>query len=154
MKRLIYLSSAWDQFQPGELASLLDVARRNNIREGLTGLLLYHDGSFMQVLEGDGEAVDRIFRTIRKDGRHNRVLVLSQTEGVTRLFPDWAMALARPETLATEDPGSVRLICTVMEELRDLETQDPRLATLMRSFLASFRDLSGPHRPERRDGSP
>jgi len=153
MKRLIYLSSAWDQFQPEDLASLLAVARRNNIRDGLTGVLLFHDGSFMQVLEGDAEAVDRVFRRIRKDGRHNRILVLSQTEGVTRLFPGWAMALARPDALAMDDPEGVRPIHKVMEDLRNIEAQDPRVATLMRSFLASFRDLSRPHGTETRDDS-
>ena len=58
MFHLVYVSSAVRPFSKSELVELLNVTRDNNSRLGVTGMLLYRDGNFMQVLEG-GEPVVR-----------------------------------------------------------------------------------------------
>ena len=47
-----YVSSATHLMTEDELAAILDVSRERNARDGITGLLLYSDGDFIQVLEG------------------------------------------------------------------------------------------------------
>ena len=67
MKRLIYLSSAVRLATRDDLAQILGAARRNNRRDGVTGLLMYHDGTFLQILEGEETAVDRVFEQNRAE---------------------------------------------------------------------------------------
>ena len=93
MYQLVYVSTATREFNGKELADLLQVARRNNGRDGVTGMLLYHGGSFFQVLEGDEEKVREIFDRVERDPRHQKVTVLHEEEQVdSRDFPDWSMA--------------------------------------------------------------
>ncbi len=61
MFSLTYVSSAVRPFAEDELADLLAVSRQNNARLGITGMLLYKDGNFMQVLEGEEAEVRTLY---------------------------------------------------------------------------------------------
>ncbi len=56
---LVYVSSATLLFPGEDLRALLATSRKNNAELGVTGMLLYKDGNFIQILEGDEEAVRR-----------------------------------------------------------------------------------------------
>ena len=58
LMHLIYSSAATQVFTPEDLAALLALARKKNASLAVTGMLLHIDGSFLQVLEGEPEAVD------------------------------------------------------------------------------------------------
>ena len=90
---VVYISSAVKQFSPPELAELLAKSRVNNARSGLTGMLLYKDGNFMQVLEGEAAAVGALEAKIAADPRHRGMITLLRGELLTRDFSDWSMAL-------------------------------------------------------------
>jgi hypothetical protein len=66
MHRIIYLSSGIKIFSDEEINDLLKVSRNNNEKNGITGLLLYSDGNFMQILEGEKEAVENTYKKIAK----------------------------------------------------------------------------------------
>jgi hypothetical protein len=89
--QLLYLSAASVPMKPAELASLLLKARMNNQSLGVTGILLYHTGSFFQVLEGDLSVVKNLFERIKRDPRHDRVALLTLQEDSQRTFGDWSM---------------------------------------------------------------
>ena len=91
MFQLVYLSSASQPFSEDGLIALLTQARQNNVAHGLTGMLLYKDGNFMQVLEGDEAEVRRLFHTIEQDPRHHGTTVLLEEPIQARLFADWSM---------------------------------------------------------------
>lgn len=91
MYQLIYVSSATALFSKEELISILKKSRENNVRLGVTGLLLYKEGNIMQLLEGDKAVVDRIFAKVSEDGRHFNVITLFSGEVAQREFPDWSM---------------------------------------------------------------
>ncbi len=61
---LVYVSSATRPFSGEDLRALLATCRKNNAELGVTGMLLYKDGNFMQVLEGDEEAVRGLYEKI------------------------------------------------------------------------------------------
>ena len=82
---------------PFELQQILAASRRNNARHGITGALLYNEGVFAQTLEGPFEAVQAIFEQIQADERHVDIVLLQAEPVGTRLFAEWAMALAEPE---------------------------------------------------------
>ncbi|MCC6392753.1 MAG: BLUF domain-containing protein [Bryobacterales bacterium] len=91
MTQLIYVSSASHPMEKRELNALLEVTRRNNERDGITGTLVYSEGNFLEVLEGDTEAVHETFRRILKDTRHGGILVLSERKIKEREFAGWSM---------------------------------------------------------------
>ena len=91
MWSLVYISSAVRLFSNDELKALLEQSRAKNARLAITGMLLYQDGNFMQVLEGPHEAVLGLYRTIECDPRHHGVLELIRQRIETREFAGWSM---------------------------------------------------------------
>jgi hypothetical protein len=107
VNRIIYCSQASHDFDPDELVALLGSARSRNEPAGLTGLLLYCSQSFLQVLEGDPEALRATYTRIAADERHTNLRLLMNAEVPTALFPDWSMGFEHldDEELAEELPG-------------------------------------------------
>ena len=91
MFSIVYVSSAIQPFTQEELLALLEESRDNNAAVGVTGMLLYKDGSFMQVLEGEQTAVQQVFGKISRDPRHRGVVVLLKQTLAARDFEDWSM---------------------------------------------------------------
>lgn len=88
---IVYLSSATAAFGTRELLDLLESARTKNARLGITGLLLYKDGDFIQLIEGERAAVEALLHTIKKDPRHMQTTVLLEGYSDERLFSGWSM---------------------------------------------------------------
>ena len=88
---LAYVSTETEPFSQIDLVELLAVARGANAERGVTGLLLYREGCFYQVLEGNEFAVNKTFNDIERDPRHQDVQVLFKGESESREFPDWQM---------------------------------------------------------------
>lgn len=88
---LAYVSSATQLFSKADLVDLLIRSREKNSRLGITGLLLYRDGNFMQVLEGEEKAVLELYGTICRDSRHFGQFILDQGHCDARQFSEWAM---------------------------------------------------------------
>lgn len=99
----IYISSATRLFGQDELVELMRACRRNNHANGVTGLLLYHEGSFIQVLEGPQNAVEATFHRIEQDPRHQGVIELLHGEIPARRFPQWSMGFKTSLDLTDED---------------------------------------------------
>lgn len=75
-----------------QIAQILASARRNNARNGVTGALLFSDGCFAQVLEGQQCNVEAVFESIQCDHRHCDVTILHLHEVERRSFGEWSMA--------------------------------------------------------------
>jgi superfamily II DNA or RNA helicase len=87
----IYASAASRDFETDELADLLQAARENNARLGLTGMLLYAEGGFFQVLEGQPDVVEALYAKIERDRRHAQVTLVIKEPIPKRYFDDWTM---------------------------------------------------------------
>lgn len=92
--QLVYTSSARDRYLTREhLQTILNHSRHRNASKGITGLLLYRDGTFAQFLEGPIHHVEALFETIRQDERHRGVIVVLKRQGLQkRDFDGWRMA--------------------------------------------------------------
>lgn len=104
--RIVYVSAAAESFSKSALLELLTQARDKNQRLGVTGMLLYKDGDFIQLLEGEEPVVKDLYGTIRTDFRHSGTIVLDEGKIDARLFSDWSMGfrdLSDPAVQAT--PG-------------------------------------------------
>ena len=142
MLRIVYLSFAWRDFTPADLPRILETARQNNARDGLTGLLVFDRGSFLQILEGAPDAVTACFDRISRDSRHGGIVVVARKPVETRLFPDWSMSFANPgatlgDTCLSED---VRGFAAFSEALTRIEAEDRRAGAMLRGVLTSFDD--------------
>lgn len=90
--RLVYISKASKDLNDRELAEILSVSRERNSRKEITGLLLFVEGGFLQVLEGEKKQVEKLYEHIGLDSRHFTVKRLQSGETGDRLFGDWSMA--------------------------------------------------------------
>jgi Sensors of blue-light using FAD len=88
--------------QTDDLEGLLDHARRRNAATGITGALVYAEGVFLQILEGDKVQVQDLMAKIRQDVRHESVIVLRESEVPAPIFGNWKMAYvgATPQQVA------------------------------------------------------
>ena len=114
---LAYQSRAVIRPTKDALNRLLDVARKRNQCEGLTGLLVYNRGYFFQWLEGPSDALSRVWDSIQRDGRHCEIKVLREDVLVRRFFESWDMRLTRCK------PGGVWQINAAVEEPHQLLAQ-------------------------------
>ena len=88
---LVYKSTALVELDRYELNPLLHQARARNKRLKITGLLLYANKRFLQVLEGEEKNVLSLYSEIQQDPRHTKLEVLMQNPIDKRMFPDWSM---------------------------------------------------------------
>ncbi len=96
MIELVYMSQAQHLFSEKELEELLIVARRNNTKRGISGMLLYDGkGTFLQAIEGEKSQIDELFDIISQDPRHSMIQQLSYNTIVERSFGDWKMGFKR-----------------------------------------------------------
>lgn len=93
---IVYVSHAEGKVSEAELERILEASRRNNSRDGITGALLHHEGSFMQCLEGEESSVRSAYARISEDARHGGVFVLMDEPIAERAFPSWSMAHLQP----------------------------------------------------------
>ena len=98
MYHLIYVSSAVNLFTDEQLKQLLEVSRTNNGKRNITGMLLYLDGNFIQVLEGEQTAVIETHQRIARDPRHKGLMTLLQGNIPEREFSDWSMGFRNVES--------------------------------------------------------
>ena len=87
---LLYVSLLRDGDE-SVLPAILESARRHNARQGITGMLLYRNGHFLQVLEGDAAPVHETFSRILLDERHRYVCKLDELRVEHRCFGQWTM---------------------------------------------------------------
>lgn len=95
IKQLVYASRQAVEFDGLRLVSLLYTARDRNAALGITGVLLYSNGLFVQCLEGPPENVDAIYARICLDRRHQELVVLQSIDTDERHFQTWMMGCAK-----------------------------------------------------------
>lgn len=95
LEAIAYVSSAVGSPSEAELAALLESARAKNDEVGVTGVLLYHDGTFFQYFEGSPAAVEIVYERIRRSVMHHGIIELMRTPIDVRAFARWSMGFTR-----------------------------------------------------------
>jgi hypothetical protein len=128
--RLLYVSRAVDKDCAAAIESILHTSRGHNLNQGITGILCYGGGVFLQAIEGGREAVNKLYNHIVVDQRHTDVVLLHYEEIHERRFGGWTMGQVnltklntsivlkyseRPEFDPYSVPGKVSL--ALLEEL-------------------------------------
>lgn len=92
LTRIVYASHARAAAED-DIPAILAWSRRVNPGLGVTGVLCFLDGVYMQYLEGEEAELDALFASIRTDARHHDVTLLERRAVPGRAFCEWAMAL-------------------------------------------------------------
>lgn len=143
LRRLIYISSATGEFGQAQLDGILSRSRSNNTARGLTGVLLFHDGCFFQVLEGEAASVEQTFDAISQDNRHGGVIVLESREVHERGFPQWSMGYVRSHQLHPDQrQWLVDLAARVCAENPEPLSDVSGINVHIDAFLSSFREFA------------
>ncbi|WP_291008163.1 BLUF domain-containing protein [Hydrogenophaga sp.] len=128
--RLLYVSRAVSKDSAQVIESILDSSRSHNLGNGITGVLCYGGGVFLQAIEGGRTAVNALYNHIAADERHTDVVLLHYEEIAERRFGGWTMGQVNLSKLNTSivlkysekpefDPYSVsgRVSLALLEEL-------------------------------------
>ncbi len=95
MYHLVYTSVAVSPFSEADLVQLLEQSRNSNKTTDITGILLYIQGKFIQVLEGEKTAVNKLYTKIVGDGRHKKVTIVIEGDSKERMFKGWSMGFKK-----------------------------------------------------------
>ena len=135
---LVYVSSAVDLFSTEDLVALLETSRRNNTRDGVTGMLLYKAGNFMQVLEGEEDKVRTVHERIERDPRHRGLITLLEQRSDARQFGGWSMGFRNLADPSLRDvPGFSEFLNVSLNNARYFG-QPSRVQRLLRTFRQSM----------------
>lgn len=128
LSTLVYESQAVAPLSDTDLHQLIDSSQTRNQAEGVTGLLVYFEGRFLQWLEGPGDGLRRVWQSIRQDARHTRIALLGESPTPVRLFGDRALLLGK--RCAGDDaprPDVIELPTELIETLRHSTESAPAL---------------------------
>ncbi len=129
----IYASVAAPDFEEHEIPELLEQSRADNEKADLTGMLLYVDGSFFQVLEGRQAVVDTVYARIIRDDRHSRITLIIREPIARRNFAEWSMGFS---TIDRSDAGAAIGENDFFQSASCIERLD---ASRAKKLLAAFR---------------
>lgn len=111
----VYVSSAAFDLSSKDIEQILVQARAHNEQNDLSGLLLFHDGDFIQVLEGERDRVEATLARIQKDSRHKGMIRLLERTIEAREFGDWRMGFISSDEIVREHHAFSDFLMTVGE---------------------------------------
>jgi hypothetical protein len=100
--RLIYSSTAHPELTPQDLKEILAVSEKNNSENGITGLLCYGNQTFLQILEGEWDEVNKTYHRIAQDERHHTPRLIECLPISCRAFEVWSMQAITLNEFSTE----------------------------------------------------
>ncbi len=107
---LSYLSESVSDMSFLGLMRLLESARAFNQKHGVTGILLYDNQQFGQVIEGERASIMKVWKRIQDDKRHHRIELIEIREISERSFPDWLLRFYGGDTLIKDYPALAEMV--------------------------------------------
>jgi len=117
MKRITYISRLSAPLSHEAIIAIGINSSRNNQEVGITGLLVYFNKIFFQMMEGGEQEIDRLFDKIKQDTRHTDVLCLKAEYDISeRFFPSWSMKTINLDNTADELVRPVKILLQTVVE--------------------------------------
>ena len=137
---LLYCSvSVAPQITDVDLEHILASARRRNLEEGITGMLLYYRGGFVQILEGSKESAENIYeKFIGPDLKHTALNKVHQNTISHRSFGEWSMGFIDAPEIESRMPSTA--IGILMNTLTD-EAKSKPLSLGLNAFVSIYNQM-------------
>jgi hypothetical protein len=136
--QLGYISKPIGLMDDQKLADILEKSRKNNSENEITGILLYSEGSFLQVLEGEPARIHETFFRIKADPRHQSINVLFEEPISDRHFKNWSMDFHHLHAGEIAKVPGMRHFLNQSRLLSDFLIAQGHPATLLKSMLMHF----------------
>ena len=136
--RLIYSSAAAPDLDMDDLQQMLAESRVRNRAHDITGVLVYVDGVFLQILEGEKDKVLELMDTIERDPRHSGVKVFDEHDGVERAFASWNMAYLSPSAEEVSEWAELAAGTTIGSVVASLESDPGRLPRVIVNMIKAI----------------
>ncbi|UAB81465.1 BLUF domain-containing protein [Marixanthomonas sp. SCSIO 43207] len=127
---ICYVSSATDNLNENEMDLLFNTVLHKNKGLNITGILLYYYGNFLQVLEGDEEALKSLFETIKKDKRHQNLITIYDKKNDHSIFDEYKTGFSIIKT--ENDLKNLKAYLKLSEDKEPLSTS---VLGLLKPFL-------------------
>lgn len=134
-----YISQATQLMRDRELDHLLERARERNEMNHITGMLLYAEGSFIQVLEGSASSVQQTFSMISADPQHKKIKVLFEEGLKSRHFHSWTMGFRRLDADEIAKAPGMNHFLQGSEPLSDFLIEQAKPARLIKEMFNFFK---------------
>ena len=121
-----------------DLESILADARAGNQARDVTGALVYVDGVFFQILEGDEAVVRNLMASIASDTRHQSVKVFYEANVDVRAFESWSMAYLAPTGEEMSTWAGLPATATIEEVLADVNRDPDRAPRILINILTAL----------------
>lgn len=129
---LCYVSSCKDTLTAKDLEHLFLVNKRNNTEHGVSGILIYNNGNFLQILEGAEDTVKNIFKKIKRDSRHRNLITLINNSIDERIFHDYESGF-----IHFEDPKKRKELRNYISWLKEAEIKNvDKVVRIVENFIA------------------
>lgn len=136
--QIIYSSESSVPMQLDDLEEILKHARSSNATKGITGALVFVEGVFLQILEGDRTSVRDLMAKISVDVRHQTVTVLREGEISSAIFSDWKMAFVSATSEQISKWAGLSGTTEIPEILTDIRQDPHRAAQVAQSILSAL----------------
>lgn len=141
LAQLVYISDATQAFDGPDLDELVRLAACANACRSITGVLIYGNGTFLQLLEGDQLAIHRLFENIKLDRRHTRVRMLACYPIRKRSFEEWSMRLLNLSRRRALQRSNLLEIARRQAAMSQCDIHDYR--ALIQEFVDEFQSQLG-----------
>ena len=142
MRQIAYFSTAAVPQTPECAHAILVSSRINNRRDEISGLFVAGGNRYMQVIEGERSAIERLYATIRRDQRHLGITTLLDRPILTPAFADWSMAYRREPALGHFD-SFPQTLHYLTQQIGDTALRR-QIEHFARTFIASPEDRETP----------
>ena len=121
MKRITYISRITNSVSDKEIERIGAISSQNNKQIRVTGLLVFFEKLFYQIIEGDDKKIDQLFTKISNDPRHDNILRLKTEYGINeRLFPNWGMKMINLDNNVDELMRPIKILLQTVVETHSI----------------------------------
>lgn len=143
--QMVYSSRANEVMPKSKLYQILREARLANAKRDVTGVLMFADGLFLQVLEGEEATLRALMTKIAADKRHKDIAILSEGTVPARAFPSWQMAYVTSSAREMAIWAGLRSTTTIENTMAHLSNAPGNVAGVLAKLVGA---LSEPGRSE------
>lgn len=148
LTQLVYFSSSSPApYSRDDLRDILSTSRRNNAHLNITGLLLYHNGSILQILEGDENAVKMLYTRIERDVRHRGVMPIVRRKIQRRDFGCWRMGFKDVSDEEREQLDGYSDLLTSAQDMKRRGEDEAEMSLPVQRLINSYRKVRIPFFP-------